>query len=134
MSIQNGEHVGNNTTATTATLITIAAAGASTVTSADLTNEGCRGVQVIFDATITTTTSAVLKIQGKDPVSGAYYDLLTGAAVTSISTNVYTVYPGVTVASNVAVSAPLPRTWRVSITITGGSSALTATVGANGCV
>ena len=33
-------------------------------------------------------------IQGKDAASGKYYTLLVGAAVTTISTNVYTVYPG----------------------------------------
>lgn len=115
----------------TITLAVLAAAAAGTIVSDDQVNETGRGVQVVLDTTTATTTSAVLKIQGKDLVSGKYYDLLTGAAVTTATTNVYTLYPGVTVASNVAVSAPLPRVWRVSITITGGSSALTGTVGAN---
>lgn len=119
-----------NTSATT-TLVVLAAAAAATYVSDDQLNETGRGVAVVFDTTIATTTSAVLKIQGKDLVSGKYYDLLTGAAVTTATTNTYTLYPGVTVAPNVAVSAPLPRVWRVSIAVTGGSSALTGTVGAN---
>ena len=36
-----------------------------------------------------------------------------------------------TAASNTVVSQVLPRVWRVNAVITGGSSALTATVGAN---
>lgn len=114
-----------------ASLKTLTAAAAGTYTSDDQLNVSGRSVQVIFDATVATTTSAVLTIQGKDPVSGKYFTLLAGAAVTTVSTNVYTVGPGATVTANVGANASLPLVWRVSIVVTGGASALTATVGAN---
>lgn len=112
-------------------LVTLAAAPAGTFNSDNQLNESGRGVQIVFDVTTATTTSVVLKIQGYDVPSTKYYDLLTSAAVTGTGTVVYTLYPGVTVASNVAVSASLPRVWRVNAVVTGSSSALTATVGAN---
>ena len=118
-------------TSSPVSLIVLAAAAAGTLNSDNQLNELAKGVQVVVDVTVATTTSAVFKIQGYDIPSGKYYDLLTSAAITSTGTTVLTLYPGVTVASNVAVSAPLPRIWRVNCVVTGGSSALTATVGAN---
>ena len=40
---------------------------------------------------------------------------LASAAINGTGTTSYTIYPGVTVASNVAVSQVLPRLWRVSL-------------------
>ena len=128
--IKDGERVEGNT-ARTSTLITLAAAGAATFNSADQNNENGRGVHVIVDITVATTTSVTFKIQGKDPVSAAYYDLLTSAALTGTGTTLLTVYPGLTAATNTVVSQVLPKTWRVNAVVTGASSALTATVGAN---
>lgn len=111
-------------------ILTLTAQAAGTVNSPDQTSTG-RGVVVVFDMTVATTTSIVIHIQGKDVASGKYYDILVSAAVVGVTTNVYTVYPGVTVAANIAASTVLPKTWRVQAVVTGGSSAATGTIGAN---
>lgn len=105
------------------------AAHTTTQTSADQTNYNARGVVVVLDMTVVGTGSVTLEIDGKDPVSGKYYAILTGATVTSNSTNVYTVYPSNTVTANVSASTVLPRTWRVKVTANNANSA-TYSVGA----
>lgn len=102
----------------------------ATASSNDLANPYGKGVKVVFDVTAGTSLSLVLTIEGKDPASGKYYTILTGASVTGAATNVYTVYPGVTTASNVAVSNVIPRTWRVTVTAS-NTNAGAYTVGAS---
>lgn len=113
----------------TAALIT--ATGATTTqTGADQPNVNGRGVKVVLNMTNVGTGSVTLSIQGKDAASGAYYTILTGAAVTTVGTNIYTVYPGATAAAGAAVSDILPRTWRVVVTANNVNST-TYTVGAS---
>lgn len=109
----------------------INASGATTSqTGADQTNYNGRGVIAVLDMTNAGTGSVTLTIQGKDAASGKYYTLLAGAAVTSNSTNVYTVYPGAPATANVSANSPLPRTWRV-ITTANNANACTYKVGAS---
>ena len=115
----------------TAALITLAAQAAGTVNSVDQTNYNSRGVKIVFNPATDTTCSSVVTIQGKDAASGVYYTLLAGAAVTNTTPVVYTVYPGITATTNVSASDILPRTWHVSITLTGVSCAVTGTIGAS---
>lgn len=98
--------------------VTLLTASAATTTqqSSDQVNVNARGVKVVLDVTAAGTGSVSLTIQGKDPASGKYYTLLAGAAVTTVSTNVYTVFPGATSAANVAANDLLPHTWRVQVT------------------
>lgn len=113
----------------TAALVT--AAGATTTqTGADQTNYNGRGVKVVLDMTVVGTGSVTLAIQGKDAASGKYYAILTGAAVVTNVTNVYTIYPGATAVANASVSDVLPRTWRVVVTAN-NANATTYTVGAS---
>lgn len=110
----------------------ISASGATTTqTSADQINPNGHGVQIVLVTTVIGTGSITLEIDGKDPVSGNYYSLLTGAAVTTNTTNVYTIFPGITVAANVSASMTLPRTWRVKCT---ANNANAATYSVGGCV
>lgn len=82
--------------------------------SGDIVNYNHRGLIVVVDMTVVPGVDTVTpKIQGKDPVSGKYYDILAGAAIVATSTVVLRVYPGITVAANLAVSDLLPRTWRL---------------------
>lgn len=109
----------------------ISAAGATTSqTGADQTNYNGKGIKVVLDMTNVGTGSVTLTIQGKDAASGKYYTLLAGAAVTTNSTNVYTVFPGSTVTANVSANDILPRVWRV-ITTANNANATTYTVGAS---
>lgn len=94
----------------------IAAGATTTQTLADQTNPGYRGIKVVLDMTVPGTGSVTLTIQGKDRLSGKYYTLLAGAAVTTATTNVYTVFPGATASANVAASDQLPEQWRLLVT------------------
>lgn len=93
------------------------AAYTATATSADLINPSYRGVHVLINVSAYTSGNFTPKIQGKDPVSGNYYDILVGAAISSAPAAVVVlkVYPGITAASNVAVSDIIPQTWRITM-------------------
>lgn len=93
------------------------AARTASTQSPDIVNYNGRGVLVFVDVTaVTATPSITVAIEGKDPVSGKYFSLLTGAALTAVSTQLLVVYPGVTETANADVATPLPRTWRVNVT------------------
>lgn len=106
------------------------AARTTTQTGADTTNYNGRGVRIVLDTTVASTGSVTLSIQGKD-ANGVYYTLLSGAAVTTVSTNVYEVFPGATVTANVSANTLLPRVWRVVVT---ANNANTQTYSVSSCV
>lgn len=107
------------------------AARTATTSTANQKNPDHRGVQVTIKATAAADTPSVVPtIEGYDPASDSWYTLLTGAAVTGVSAVTLTVYPGVTVAANVAASQALPAVWRVTMTAADADS-LTYSVGAN---
>mgnify|MGYP001572234719 CR=1 FL=1 len=106
-----------------------AVAATTTQTSADQQNLVARGCIVVVDVTaIAATGSIVVTIQGKDPASGAYYTLVTSAAITTVSTNVFQIYPASTVAAS-NYNGVLPVAWRVVVTPLNGV-AISYTVGA----
>jgi len=106
------------------------AARTTTQTSADLTNVDGRGVKVILDVTLVGTGNITLAIKGKDPTSGKYYTMLTGSAVSSNSTTVYTIYPGLTAVANSIVSDVLPHIFQIVVTANNANSC-TYSVGAS---
>lgn len=113
-------------------LQTLTAAGAGTVTSADQENVNGRCLTVVVSITAITGTTPTLTVtvQGRDPVSGAYYTLLTSAALNAVATTPLYVCPGTTEAANTRASVPAPRTWRTSAVIAGTTPAVTATIAA----
>jgi hypothetical protein len=90
--------------------------------TSDMRNYAHRGVK-LYIATgafgVSESTMTVV-IQGKDPVSGAYYTILTSASlvaskdVGSAAGNLLTVYPGLVAVTNQVVNDILPATWRVA--------------------
>ena len=52
-------------------------------------------------------------IQGKDPLSGKYYDLLVGVAIIATGMTILKVHPGITASANISASDMLPLIWRV---------------------
>lgn len=98
----------------------------TTQTSADITTYNLSGITVIVDCTAGAGT-VTLTINGKDPASGKYYPLLTGTAVTSATTNVYRIMPGLTAVANKDVNAYLPRI--IQIVLTSNLASLTYSVG-----
>lgn len=98
------------------------AAYTATQNSPDMANDTYSGVHVVIDVTVFGAGTLTVKIQGKDQTSGKYYDILTSAALNSTGTTVLKVFPGMTAATNVAVSESMPRTWRVLLTKSDASS------------
>jgi len=102
--------------------------------SGDLTNQNARGLHLQVNVTsITATPSVVVKIQGKDEESGAYYDLLETDAITDVTgTGIYIfkVYPGLTPIANAVANDILPRTFKVTTTH-GDTDGMTYSIGAS---
>jgi hypothetical protein len=114
-------------------IVRLSAQGAGTVTSSAQTNYDARGLVCVFDQSAHTgTPSTTYSIQFQDAASAAWIALLTSAAISSDTTpTTLSIYPGGPATSNAAANAPLPRVWRVSVTVAGTSPAVTATVGCN---
>ncbi len=104
---------------------------AATNSSVDQVNYNARGLHVVFDITAVPGVQTVsLRIEGKDPVSGKYYTMLTGAAEIGVATRVYRIFPGLTAVVNATVNDILPRTWRATVTHSGAGN-FTYSVGAS---
>jgi hypothetical protein len=107
------------------------AARTATVTGGDLSNDVYRGVHVIVDVTVAPGGDTITpKIQGKDPTSLKYYDILVGAAISATGTTVLKVYPSISPSANASAQDLLPQTWRVVVTHSAGTS-FTYSVGYN---
>jgi hypothetical protein len=104
------------------------AARTATNNSGDLTNASGRSLHVVLDVTTAGTGSITMTIQGKDETSGKYYTILAGAAVTTITTNVYRVGRGFTAAANAIANDIVPRTFRILVTHNNANS-ITYSVG-----
>jgi len=92
------------------------AARTATLNSADFVNYNAKGLHVVINVTaLAATPSIVPFIQGKDPVSGTYYDILEGLPITTTGINIIKVYPGISAIVDVSASDLLPRTYRLRI-------------------
>lgn len=121
----------HGTQSAVAVVTALAAAGAGTVNSADQSNLASRGLHLVIDITaVTGTPTLTVTIQGKDAVSGKYYTILASAALSAVATTVLRVYPGLTAAANTIANDVLPKDWRVTYTVAGGTPAVTATISA----
>lgn len=109
-------------------LFTSAARTATTV-SDSLVNRYGREIDIVLDVTVRGgSSSIVMTIDYLDAASGKYVNLLTGAAVVSVSTNRYRVHPNLTAATNLIAQAQLPRVFRITITH-GNADSITYSVG-----
>jgi hypothetical protein len=111
-----------------ATLLASASRSATTNTP-DQTNYNGRGCALVLNVTVEAggVETLALKIQGKDSISGNYYDIVSFGTVYDSATQAPTVtavaimYPGVTDADIVGTTGfskgmVLPRTWRAVVT------------------
>jgi hypothetical protein len=112
----------------TASLLTLTAQGAGTVNSATQINTNGRGVAIGINTTVDAAGAYVVNLQAQDVVSGTWYTIASSASIAATGFATLTLYPGITVAANTAVSAPLTPTWRVQAVVTTGP--ITATIGA----
>jgi hypothetical protein len=100
------------------------AARTATITSENLLNQYGREIDVVLDVTaVVTTPSLVLTIDYLDAASGKYVNLLTGAAVATVSTNRYRVHPNIANVTNLVAQAQLPRVFRIVVTAADDKSA-----------
>lgn len=87
-------------------------------TSDDITNSGYRGCHIIIDVTVDPATASITPtIEGKDSVSGKYYTLLVGSAISAVGTTILRIYPGLVVSANLTVNDILPNKFRVSMAV-----------------
>ena len=101
----------------------------ATVNGTDQVNKFCKGIIFTVDSTaITSTPSVVFTLQGKDELSGKYYTILASAAVATVATTTYTVFPGAPATANVSANMQLPRTWRL-IATHGNANSITYSAG-----
>jgi hypothetical protein len=76
-----------------------------------------RGAHILLDVSaLAATPSLTVDIEGYDYGSDSWYNILTSAAVTSISFNIYNVHPDLTAAANLVAADGLPYLWRATVT------------------
>ena len=115
---------------------TVYASAARTATPTAVTLQSGRYnyLHLVIDVTaVTATPSVVCTIDGLDPISGKYYNLLTSTAMTDAGspyTRVLKLGPGLTAAANLTALEVLPDTIRVTMTH-GDADSITYSVGAN---
>lgn len=101
------------------------ASAARTVTtnSDDIDNLNGKGAHFIIDISAVVTDPRIrVSIQGKDPISGEYYNILVGNLYSVVGTNVMKVYPGMNNEPGISVSDTIPRTLRVNVAHTNSDS------------
>ena len=86
---------------------------AGTIVDIDNT-EDYRSAIVVMDVTADPETGVVaVVIQGKDILSGEYYDILISAAIVSVGTTILHVGDGTADLDDFARGTRLPRVWRI---------------------
>jgi hypothetical protein len=106
------------------------AARTTTQTSADIVNYNWKKLTVVLDMTVVGTGSVTVAINGKDTASGKYINILTGAAVTTNSTNRYRIGEALAAAANSVAQDYLPRIIQIVVTANNANTA-TYSVGYN---
>lgn len=106
---------------------TLLASAARTVatSSATMTNHNATGVRITLDVTAASGTGGIqIRPEGYDIASGKWVPInVAPAAVTTVSTTVYVVYPNASGGyPTQSTPQPLPRTWRVTAAHVDGSS------------
>ena len=92
-------------------------------TSADFSAEEAICSDFVFNVTLDPSTASVTpQIWGKDPVSGAYYSILTSAAIAATGITVMRVGKDIIAAANVAANAMLPKEFRVTVAVADAES------------
>ena len=100
----------------TSSVIYASAARTATPTAVTKRVDRYRGLLLLIDVTaVTATPSVVVTIEGVLS-DNSVYTILTSAAITATGRTALKIYPGVTVAANVAVSEPLPQNIKITFT------------------
>lgn len=106
----------------------------ATANHSDVDHSGYDGVIVMIDVTSVDTGDAdetyTFKIQGKDPISDSYYDILSSGDVAGdgATLHVLEVHPALAEEANVKESALLPDQWRLRVELAGTTPSIDYTV------
>lgn len=107
------------------------AARTATPTAVEVNTRRFRTLVIVLDATaITSTPSITIAIDRKDNSSGKYINILTSAAIATVSTNTIRVGLGLPVTANVSANEPLPNVVRITVTH-GNANSITYTCSAH---
>lgn len=99
------------------------AARTAETTSEDISNPQYKGCHVIIDVTADPASASITPtIQGKDSVSGKYYTLLVGNAISAVGTTILRIYPGLAASANVIANDIVPNKFRVSMAVADADS------------
>ncbi len=99
------------------------AARTVTVNSPDFINPNAKGGNFLINISAITGTPRIrVIVQGKDSLSGEYYNVLVGNLYAVTGTNVMRVYPGINNEPGIAVSDILPRMFRIAVIHSDGDS------------
>ena len=98
-----------------ATLFSSASRTATTSTT-NANISGAIGAHLLINVSAGTTGGITPKIEGYDPVSATYYNLLTGTAITSTGHTVLRVGIGLESAANTIANEYLPEDVKVTVT------------------
>lgn len=100
-----------------AQIILPSAARTATVVSPVLSAEQVLSSIFIVNITATSATpSVILSIEGKDPLSGSFYNIIDSAAITITGTATIQVGHNIIAAANLAANEMLPAEFRVTAT------------------
>lgn len=107
------------------------AARTATPTAYEFAPGQARALVVVIDATaVTATPSVVATIDGKDPLSGKWYNILTAAAIATVSTKTMRVGMGLAAVANLTIADFLPKVCRIVMTH-GDADSITYSVSVN---
>jgi len=113
----------------TQTLFASTARTATSVSSVLSAEEVVSSVFIIDVTAASATPSVVFSIEGKDPLSESFYNIIDSAAITATGTTAIQVGMNIVAAANVAANKILPEEYRITATHGDGDS-ITYTVGA----
>lgn len=89
---------------------------------------GVSALTVILDSTAVGTATLLMTIDGKDKTSGKYYNLLTGAAISTNATTRYKISPYLANVVNATANDLVPVIFRITVT-QGGTGNATYSLG-----
>lgn len=93
--------------------------------SQDIDTGGCQHLNVYTNVSATNSGGVTITIQGKDSASGAYYTILAGTAISTVTSQRLRVTPDIAASANSIAQDILPRFIRIQAVTTTAAPAFT---------
>ncbi len=94
----------------------------SSFASADVTNAGGKCTHILVNVTSTTGVAVVPHVEGKDQLTGDYYDILVGSPISDADKTVLTVCQGGSNIKGQSTNDMLPYKYRIEFIFKGTGS------------